>query len=66
MEGALFHTDQGNLILDCDFGAIENPKELAALIKARAGIVEHGLFLSMATEVIVASGGGIRRITRGG
>lgn len=66
VEGALFHTDQGNLILDCDFGAIENPKELAALIKARAGIVEHGLFLSMATEVIVASGGGIRRITRGG
>ncbi len=66
VEGALFHTDQGNLILDCDFGAIENPKSLATLIKARAGIVEHGLFLSMATEVIVASAGGIRRITRGG
>ncbi|MFN7209798.1 MAG: ribose-5-phosphate isomerase RpiA [Aggregatilineales bacterium] len=65
VEGALFHTDQGNLILDCDFGAIENPKNLATLIKARAGIVEHGLFLSMATEVIVASAGGIRRITRG-
>ncbi|MCS6872822.1 MAG: ribose-5-phosphate isomerase RpiA [Anaerolineae bacterium] len=63
--GAPFHTDQGNLILDCHFGPIDNPKDLAARIKARAGIVEHGLFLSMATEVIVASAGGIRRITRG-
>ncbi len=65
IEGAPFHTDQGNLILDCAFGPIDNPKALAAQIKARAGIVDHGLFLSMATEVIVASAGGIRRITRG-
>lgn len=65
VDGAPFHTDQGNLILDCHFGPIDDPKDLAARIKARAGIVEHGLFLSMATEVIVASAGGIRRITRG-
>lgn len=64
INGAPFHTDQGNLILDCNFGAIDAPAELAARIKARAGIVEHGLFLRMATEVIVASASGIRRITR--
>jgi len=62
--GAPFQTDQGNLILDCAFGPIDDPVQLALRIKARAGIVEHGLFLRMATEVIVASVSGIRRITR--
>ncbi len=65
MDGAPFHTDQGHLILDCHFGQIDDPTALAGRIKARAGIVEHGLFLAMATEVIVASSSGIRRITRG-
>jgi ribose 5-phosphate isomerase A len=64
VEGAPFKTDQGNLILDCNFGPIDDPTDLAGRIKARAGIVEHGLFLHMATEVIVASISGIRRITR--
>lgn len=64
VEGAPFKTDQGNLILDCNFGPIDDPTDLARRIKARAGIVEHGLFLHMATEVIVASISGIRRITR--
>jgi len=62
--GSPFQTDQGNLILDCAFGPIDDPVQLALRIKARAGIVEHGLFLRMATEVIVASVSGIRRITR--
>jgi ribose 5-phosphate isomerase A len=59
-----FQTDQGNLILDCKFGPIAAPGELAARIRARAGIVEDGLFLGLVREVIVAGPGGIRRIVR--
>ncbi len=53
-DGTEFRTDQGNLILDCDFGPISEPIQLAALLDRRAGIVEHGLFLELATDVIVA------------
>jgi len=62
--GESLQTDQGNLILDCDFGPIAEPAQLARKLDARAGIVEHGLFLAMADEVIVAGEAGIRRILR--
>ena len=62
--GAPFQTDQGNLILDCHFGPISDPDQLAAQLNQRAGIVEHGLFLRLATDVIVASEGGIRHLKR--
>ena len=61
-----FKTDQGNLILDCHFGPIKDPAALAARLNERAGIVEHGLFLGLATDVIVAGPGGVRRMSRGG
>jgi ribose 5-phosphate isomerase A len=64
-DGEPFVTDQGNLIMDCNFGPIENPAELAALLKARTGIIEHGLFIGLATDVIVASHYGIRHLQRG-
>jgi ribose 5-phosphate isomerase A len=38
---------------------------LAEKIKNRAGIVEHGLFLGLASDVIVAGSGGIRHLKRG-
>ena len=62
-DGTPFRTDQGNLILDCAFGPIPQPAELAAKLDARTGIVEHGLFIGLATEVIVASVDGIRHLT---
>jgi ribose 5-phosphate isomerase A len=62
-DGTPFRTDQGNLILDCAFGPIRQPAELAAKLDARTGIVEHGLFIGLATEVIVASVDGIRHLT---
>jgi ribose 5-phosphate isomerase A len=62
-DGTPFRTDQGNLILDCAFGPIPQPKELAAQLDARTGIVEHGLFLGLATEVIVAGADGVRHLT---
>jgi ribose 5-phosphate isomerase A len=62
-DGAPFKTDQGNLILDCAFGPIRKPSALAAKLDVRAGIVEHGLFIGLATEVIVAGADGVRHLT---
>jgi ribose 5-phosphate isomerase A len=62
--GEPYGTDQGNYILDARFGPIERPAELAARLKEWAGIVEHGLFLGLATDLIVAGAGGMRHIQR--
>jgi ribose 5-phosphate isomerase A len=62
--GKSVHTDQGNLIMDCRFGPIEDAYALAHALDQRAGIVEHGLFLDMADEVIVAGKNGTRRLSR--
>jgi ribose 5-phosphate isomerase A len=61
-DGYPFKTDQGNLILDCHFGPISDPAQLAARLNERTGIVEHGLFLGLATDVIVAGEQGIRHL----
>ena len=63
-DGTPLKTDQGNLILDCHFGPISQPDQLAAQMSERAGIVEHGLLLGLATDVIVASDQGIRHLKR--
>ncbi|HSY11418.1 MAG TPA: ribose-5-phosphate isomerase RpiA [Verrucomicrobiae bacterium] len=63
-DGREYHTDQGNLILDCDFGPIANATKLALELEARAGIVEHGLFIGLTHSVVVAGASGIREITR--
>ena len=63
-DGKLFKTDEGNIILDANFGPISNPAKLAADLKARAGVIEHGLFIRIATDVIVAGKGGLRHLER--
>ncbi|MCG3140967.1 MAG: Ribose-5-phosphate isomerase A [Anaerolineae bacterium] len=63
-DGAQFITDSGNLILDCDFGPIADAQKLADALAARAGIVEHGLFIGLATALIVAGADGIRYQTK--
>jgi ribose 5-phosphate isomerase A len=62
--GEPFVTDQGNFILDCDFGPIEDPAALATQLNDRAGIVEHGMFLGLVTDVIVAGEEGLRHLKR--
>jgi ribose 5-phosphate isomerase A len=62
---APFLTDGGNVILDCNFGTIESPHELAARLNARPGIVAHGLFLDLATDLIVGDDRGVRHVRRG-
>ena len=57
--GTPFHTDAGNLILDCNFGPLADPDELAAILNARAGIVEHGLFIGLVSAVVVAGADGV-------
>ena len=52
-----FITDEGNHILDCRFGRIDDVSGLAAQLSAIPGIVEHGLFIGMADDVIVGRGG---------
>jgi ribose 5-phosphate isomerase A len=63
-DGSPFRTDQGNMILDCRFGPIHEPVRLADQLITRAGIVEHGMFLGLASDVIVAGREGIRHLKR--
>jgi len=64
IDGSQFVTDSGNMILDCNFGPIADVEGLAAKLGARAGIIEHGLFIGIAKDVIVAGAGGIRHLLR--
>ena len=60
-DGQPLTTDNGNYIIDCHFpDGIEDPEALDAALASRAGIVESGLFLGMATEVIVGARDGVR------
>jgi len=43
--GYPFFTENGNIILDCDFGTIKNPRTLTQKIKQTAGVLESGVFL---------------------
>jgi ribose 5-phosphate isomerase A len=49
-------TDNGNLVIDCDFGAIAEPAALSADLAAIPGVVAHGLFIDMADEIHVGTG----------
>jgi ribose 5-phosphate isomerase A len=50
---APFISDEGNQILDCDFGVIADPEDLALRLDRTVGVVEHGLFLGLGPIVIV-------------
>jgi ribose 5-phosphate isomerase A len=64
-DGTPATTDDGNYMALCRFQeGIADPGALARVLSGRAGVVEHGLFLDMATDVIVAGAGGIRVLRR--
>jgi ribose 5-phosphate isomerase A len=63
-EGKDYVTDENNFILDADFGEIKNASELSTLLNQRAGIVEHGLFIGMTSELICAMSDGKIRIKK--
>ena len=63
-DGTTCTTDQNNIILDTNFGRIKDAYKLAAQLNERAGIAEHGLFMDLATDVIVAQEEGIEHLSR--
>ncbi len=52
-------TDNGNVVLDCDFGTIDDPAALAADLSTIPGVVEHGLFVGLADYVHVGRADGV-------
>lgn len=61
-DGSLYLTDENNYILDCACGAIPEPEKTAAEIRGIIGVVEHGLFLGMASVALVAGEGGVTEL----
>ncbi len=58
-------TDNGNLIIDTDFGPINSPKELNSELKSIPGVIETGLFIDMADVVYVGKPEGVDKLKRG-
>jgi len=57
-------TDNGNFILDVDFGLIETPRELNARLKCVSGVIETGLFIEVADTVYIGMSKGVRKLER--
>lgn len=61
-DGAPFRTDSGNLILDAHLGAIPDPARLATRLDGVSGLVEHGLFIGIASGAFLATSTGIKTL----
>ena len=61
-DGSPYITDEGNYIFDCHYGEIQDPAAVAHSIKSMTGVVEHGLFLGMASVAIIAGPDGAKVI----
>jgi ribose 5-phosphate isomerase A len=61
-DGQAVRTDSGNLIYDAACVAIPDPTALAWALKGVTGVVEHGLFLGLASEALIGTGDGVERI----
>jgi ribose 5-phosphate isomerase A len=63
--GSTYHTDNGNYIYDCTFPrGISEPDVLESALSRRAGIIEWGLFLDMASEVLIGTDTGVETLKR--
>jgi len=63
-DGHVFVTDGGHWIVDAQLGLIADPAHLATALSAIPGVVEHGLFIGLASSAVLAGGEGIRVIER--
>lgn len=61
-DGSPFVTDNGNQILDCSFGKIDDPPALARELSGTPGVVEHGLFIGLAKLAVVGRGNSVDEI----
>ena len=59
-----FLTDSGNLIYDCAFAAIKDVRLLALALAVIPGVIDHGLFLNLATVLVIAGPNGVEVIER--
>ncbi|MCI0497300.1 MAG: ribose-5-phosphate isomerase RpiA [Thermoplasmata archaeon] len=64
VDGSPFITDNGNYIIDCEYGVIDDPGPLERELAVVPGVVESGLFVGMATSALVGEGAGVRTLTR--
>jgi ribose 5-phosphate isomerase A len=62
--GKPYVTDEGHHILDCRFGVIADVRRLAHALDEMTGVVEHGLFIDMASVVLVAENGQVTELER--
>jgi ribose 5-phosphate isomerase A len=65
-DGAPYRTDNGNAILDCAFGAIADPRSVAAALQAIHGVLDVGIFLDLADAVLCTAEAGVRELTKRG
>ena len=63
-DGTPYVTDENNHILDCRFGEIRDPDHLARKLSDMPGVVEHGLFIGMASVALIAQGSEIEELKR--
>jgi len=63
-DGTPYLTDGGHFILDASFRRIPNPEALAKALLRIPGVVEHGLFIGLASMAIIARAGGVETIVR--
>lgn len=62
--GKPYITDNGNFVYDCRFGRIDSAEQLDRDLRSRAGVVETGLFIGLASLVIVATEQNVRQLVR--
>ncbi len=60
--GAVYRTDNGNVIYDCAFGSIADAGRLAAALSCVTGVVEHGLYVGIAKTLVIARPEGVEVI----
>lgn len=61
-DGEPFVTDGGNYILDCAFESIESANTLQRELDSVVGVIEHGLFIGLASLVLVGTSEGVKRL----
>lgn len=64
--GRAFVTDNGNTIVDWQYGAIDDPHAVEMKLKSITGVVDSGIFSKVAAMVVVAEGSSIRKLSRKG
>ncbi len=63
-DGEPFQTDNGNFVIDCRFDGIEDPIWLESTINNIPGVMENGLFLRLASLVIIGTESGVKLLER--